>query len=576
MARPRQGSGVIEHLDIRDLGVIAHASLPFRKGFTVLTGETGAGKTMVVTALGLLLGERAEAARVRTGADASWVEGRFLAGHISPVAERVAELGGAIDDDELVVSRQMSSEGRSRAVIGGRSAPISVLSEIAEQLVVVHGQSDQIRLKSEAAQRDALDRYAGERLRAVVSDYVALFREHHERLAQLRDLEENEVAHQQEIQRLTQALADIEAVRPEPGEDDRLRQVSERLEHVEDLKQAAGVAKSAVSDDSGVDATDARSLVDHAIRSLERVAERDEGLKPIVAGLRESLFQLDDQAAALSSYLSGLSEGDGVDLESIMERRAALTSLMRTYGPTLDDVLEFEKTASDRLLHIDVSADAKSELTSRIAADQLRLDELAAQITRLRTEAASELSAKVTAELQALAMTDAHFSVDVSPKEQSLSGADKIEFLLAPHVGAPPRPVAKGASGGELSRVMLALEVVIAEADPVPTFIFDEVDSGVGGQTALEIGKRLARLAQSAQVICVTHLAQVASAADHHLQVVKDQSGEYTQSSVRVLEGEERLAEIARMLGGDQDSASAREHAREMLERHSVSRGGVA
>ena len=567
---------MIEHLDIRDLGVIAHASLPFGKGFTVLTGETGAGKTMVVTALGLLLGERAEAARVRTGADASWVEGRFFAGHIPPVAERVSELGGAIDEGELVVSRQMSSEGRSRAVIGGRSAPISVLSEIAEQLVVVHGQSDQIRLKSEAAQRDALDRYAGERLRAVLADYRTLFREHHERMAQLRDLEENEVAHQQEIQRLTQALADIEAVRPEAGEDERLRQVSERLEHVEDLKQAAGAAKAAVSDDSSLDATDARSLIDQAIRSLERVAERDEGLAPIVAGLKESLFQLDDQAAALSSYLSGLSEGDGVDLETIMERRAALTSLMRTYGPTLDEVLEFEKSASDRLLHIDVSADAKTELTSRIAADQLRLDELAAQITQLRTEAAGELSTKVTAELQALAMADAHFSVDVSPKEQSLSGADKIEFLLAPHVGAPPRPVAKGASGGELSRVMLALEVVIAEADPVPTFIFDEVDSGVGGQTALEIGKRLARLAQSAQVICVTHLAQVASAADHHLQVVKDQSGEYTQSSVRVLEGDERLAEIARMLGGDQDSTSAREHAREMLERHSVSRGGVA
>jgi DNA repair protein RecN (Recombination protein N) len=567
---------VIEHLDIRDLGVIAHASLPFGKGFTVLTGETGAGKTMVVTALGLLLGERAETARVRTGAESSWVEGRFLAGHIPSVSERVSELGGAIDENELVVSRQMSAEGRSRAVIGGRSAPISVLSEIAEQLVVVHGQSDQIRLKAESAQREALDRYAGETLRGVMAEYSRLFREHHERVAQLRDLEQNEATHLQEIQRLTQALAEIEAVRPEPGEDERLRQVSERLEHVEDLKQAAGVAKSSVSDDSGLDSTDARALIDQAIRSLERVVDRDEGLAPIVAGLRESLFQLDDQAAALSSYLSSLSEGDGVDLESIMQRRAAITALMRNYGPTLDDVLEFEKASSDRLLHIDVSADAKADLVARISADQGTLDQLAVHITQLRTRAAVELSEKVTEELRALAMADAHFTVEVSAKEQSLSGADKIEFLLAPHVGAPPRPVAKGASGGELSRVMLALEVVIAEADPVPTFIFDEVDSGVGGQTALEIGKRLARLAHSAQVICVTHLAQVASAADHHLQVVKDQSGEYTQSSVKVLEGEERLSEIARMLGGDQDSASAREHAKEMLERHSVSRGGVA
>ena len=566
---------MIDHLDIRDLGVIAHASLPFGRGFTALTGETGAGKTMVVTALGLLLGERAETARVRMGADASWVEGRFIAGGIAPVVERVAELGGAIDEGELVVSRQMSAEGRSRAVIGGRSAPIAVLSEIAEQLVVVHGQSDQIRLKSESAQREALDRYAGAQLHAVLSEYSSLFRAHQERVAQLRSLEENEAANAQEIERLTIALAEIEKVRPESGEDEHLRQVSERLEHVEDLRQAAALATAAISDDSGLDASDARALIDQAIRALERVVERDEQLRPILTGLRESLFQLDDQAAALSSYLSGLTEGDGFDLESIMQRRAAITSLMRNYGPTLADVLSFEKEASDRLLAIDVSGETREQLTQQIGADQAALDRLAATVTSLRREAAQELSTKVSAELHQLAMTDATFSVDISPREQTLSGSDQIAFLLTPHHGAPPRPLSKSASGGELSRVMLALEVVIAEADPVPTFIFDEVDSGVGGQTALEIGRRLAQLSRTSQVICVTHLAQVAAHADHHLQVVKDQSGEYTQSSVRLLEGEDRLAEIARMIGGDQDSQSAREHAKEMLERHSVSRSGA-
>ena len=566
---------MIDHLDIRDLGVIAHASLPFGRGFTVLTGETGAGKTMVVTALGLLLGERAESARVRMGAEASWVEGRFLAGGIEPVFERVSELGGAIDDGELVVSRQMSAEGRSRAVIGGRSAPISVLSEIAEQLVVVHGQSDQIRLKSESAQREALDRYAGQELHQLLQDYATLFRSHHDRKAQLRDLEENEAANRQEVERLTAAVAEIEKIRPESGEDERLRQVSERLEHVEDLRQAAAIAVQAISGDTLGDASDARSLIDQAIRSLERVVDRDESLGPILSGLRESLFGLDDQAAALSSYLSGLSEGEGIDLESVMHRRAAITGLMRSYGPTLDDVLKFEKEASDRLLAIDVSGGAKEALQQRISEDQATLDQMTERISQRRRDAASELSRKVSEELHALAMPDAQFSVDVTPKEPSLSGADQIAFMLTPHHGAPPRPVAKSASGGELSRVMLALEVVIAEADPVPTFIFDEVDSGVGGQTALEIGRRLAQLSRTSQVICVTHLAQVAAHADHHLQVVKDQSGEYTRSSVRLLEGEERQAEIARMLGGDQDSQSAREHAREMLERHSVSRGGV-
>jgi len=351
--------------------------------------------------------------------------------------------------------------------------------------------------------------------------------------------------------------------------------VSERLEHVEDLRQAAALATTAISDDSGLDASDARALIDQAIRALERVVERDEQLRPILTGLRESLFQLDDQAAALSSYLSGLTEGDGLDLEAIMQRRAAITSLMRNHGPTLADVLAFEKEASDRLLAIDVSGEAKEQLARQIGDEQANLDRLAATVTNLRREAAQELSTKVSAELHQLAMPDATFSVDISPREQTLSGSDQIAFLLTPHHGAPARPLAKSASGGELSRVMLALEVVIAEVDPVPTFIFDEVDSGVGGQTALEIGRRLAQLSRTSQVICVTHLAQVAAHADHHLQVVKDQSGEYTQSSVKLLEGDDRLAEIARMLGGDQDSQSAREHAKEMLQRHSVSRSGA-
>jgi len=564
---------MIEQIQINDLGVISHASLPLGPGFTVLTGETGAGKTMVVTALGLLLGERADTARVRQGSEHSWVEGHFLAGSITPVAERVEELGGVIEEGELVLSRQVSAEGRSKAVVGGRSAPVSVLQELAQHLVVVHGQSDQIRLKSESAQRDALDRYAGERLASVLHDYQELFRAHQERLLELEQIDERYAAQKADQDRLRQALERIEGVRPEQGEDVSLKALSDKLESIEDLRNAAAVAKEALSSEAvGPESSDARSLIDHAIRSLERVVEHDAELAGPLQTLRDGLFQIDEASQALSSYLSAITEGESLDLESVMSRRADLGGLMRDYGPTLDDVLVFEKSASDTLLEIDLSGDRRGQLEEQIRHDQETLSRLAAEITERRMVAAHTLGERVSAELQTLAMPDAHLVIDVSPKEATVSGADQVSFLLAPHPGAPPRPLAKSASGGELSRVMLSLEVVLAEADPVPTFIFDEVDAGVGGATALEIGKRLARLAQSAQVICVTHLAQVASYADSHLSVFKARSGEVTESSVRVLEAEDRVAELARMLGGDQDSDSAKAHAREMLQRQSVSR----
>ena len=563
---------MIEHIDIRDLGVIAHASLPFAPGFTVVTGETGAGKTMVVTALGLLLGQRADTARVRQGADASWVEGRFKDPNIDAVTDRVGELGGVIDEGELVVSRQVAGEGKSRAVVGGRSAPVSVLAELAEHLVVVHGQSDQIRLKSEAAQRDALDRFAGESVSRPLSQYQDVFARHQKNLATLRQLDGDQAAKREEAERLQLAVTAIEAVSPEAGEDEKLLAISQRLENVEDLRQAAGIARGALSDDSGSDTADARRLIDHAIKTLERVEARDQSLSPIISSLREALFQVDDSVQALSAYLSEMADGEGMDLEAIMSRRAEIIGLMRTYGPTLDDVLNYVATASDRLLELDVSGDTKAALLEQVEADQKILDALAGEITAARLAAAAELSTRVSAELTALAMADAEFIVDISAKEHTQFGADQVSFLLAPHRGAPPRAVAKGASGGELSRVMLALEVVIAEADPVPTFIFDEVDAGIGGSTALEIGKRLASLAKTSQVICVTHLAQVAAAANHHLRVTKDQSGEVTESSVTVLTGDERVGELARMLGGDEGSDSARMHAQEMLDRYSVSR----
>ena len=567
---------MIEQLEIRDLGVIAQASLPFSPGFTVLTGETGAGKTMVVTALGLLLGERAETTRVRQGAPSSWVEGRFLVGGVDEVRRRVDELGGALDDGELILSRQVSVEGRSKAVIGGRAAPVSALSELGEHLVVVHGQSDQVRLKSESAQRHALDRFAGSSLQSLLREYGEVFLALNDVNAQIEDMTTHQVERQQEMERLERALDQIGAVRPVVGEDEKLKALTDRLEHVEELRLAASAAKEKLSTDSlALGDSDARSGVDHAIRSLERVIDRDSGLAPALSALREAAHHIDEANQTLSSYLASLTEGDSLDLDEVMNRRAALTQLMREYGPTLEEVLEFEKTASDRILQLDVSEGHKQQLEAQRDSLLATRDDLAAKITELRVLAARDLSARVTEELVALAMSDAQFTVSVSPREHTITGADQVVFNLVPHRGAQPVALAKGASGGELSRVMLALEVVIAQSDPVPTFIFDEVDAGVGGQTALEIGRRLARLAETAQVICVTHLAQVAACADNHLRVIKNRDGEFTESSVQVLQEDDRLEEIARMLGGDAESESAREHAAEMLQRESVSRSGA-
>jgi DNA repair protein RecN (Recombination protein N) len=557
----------IEELGIRDLGVIAEAALPIGPGFTAVTGETGAGKTMVVTALGLLLGARADAGAVRSGAKQAWVEGRWLVPGRPGVEERVAELGGELDDGELLVSRSVSAEGRSRAVVGGRSAPVGVLTELGESLVVVHGQADQQRLRSAVEQRAALDRFAGPALHAVLEEYRVAFEAWRADARELDELREMHDARRREAEELRAALDEIEAADPQPGEDDELQERADRLTNLEDLRLAAAQAHELVSAESPVDdAPDAVVLVETARRHLERVAAHDATLAPIVEILTNAGFLLADAAAELSGYLAGLDADGARELELVQERRAVLGSLIRRHGPALDDVLAFRADGGLRLVELDRDDDRIAELEASAAARRDEVDRLADRLTELRTEAAARLATEVTAELAALAMPDAQLSVLVEPAaEPAAHGRDQVSILLRPHPGTEPRPVGRGASGGELSRVMLAIEVVIAGADPVPTFVFDEVDAGVGGAAAIEIGRRLARLAERSQVIVVTHLAQVAAFASNHLSVVKGTDGQVTASSVRQLEGSEREAEMARLLSGLADSESGLAHARELL-----------
>lgn len=566
---------MISDITITNLGVISEARLPLGPGLTVVTGETGAGKTMVVTALGLLLGDRADSARVRQGSAATWVEGRFTIASDSPVRERAADIGAVLDDDELIVAREVLSEGRSRAVIGGRNAPVATLADMAEHLVVIHGQSDQIRLKSESAQREALDRFAGAPLLALASRYREAYEKHRELHKRLQVLHTESHARATEAASLREALSDIESVRPEPGEDVRLAETIARLTNTEDLRSAALLAKNALASDSlAVEVRDAEGLIDEALKALERVVGVDPTLEPIRGTLAEASYQVAEVSTSLAGYLAGLDGDGGLSLEASHERLASINQLLRRYGPTLDDVLELERTGSERLVELDRDGDTVEVLSAQAAEALALANQLADELSRLRQSTAETLGTAVTAELSALAMATASFHVRVTPTDTlGVHGRDQVALLLAAHPGADPLPLGKGASGGELSRVMLALEVVIAGSDPVPTFVFDEVDAGVGGASALEIGRRLDVLAQTSQVIVVTHLAQVAAFANNHLRVVKDTDGQVTTSSVQVLDGEERVSELARMLGGMADSQTALSHARELIEKtHSVSR----
>lgn len=561
---------MIEEISIRDLGVIGEARLPLGPGFTALTGETGAGKTMVVTALGLLLGERGDSGAVRSGSAQAVVEGHWQIPADGVVADRVREADGELDDVEggrghLILTRSVATDGRGRATVGGRSAPVGVLAELGQHLVVVHGQSEQLRLRSATAQREALDRFAGPPVAAALGEYREAFERWQAAQGELDVLVAERDRRTREADELRAAMTEIEAAAPQRGEDVALAEQAERLTNLEDLRLAATEAREAISLQLG-DGVDATALVDGARRALDRVASHDPALTVVAEQLVAASFALAEVSGSLSSYLAGLDSDGPRELEGIQERRATLALLIRRYGPTLDDVIDHLESGSTRLLELDGDADRITELEAEVAAGFDRVTGLAARLSELRREAAARLEAAVSEELRALAMPDARLSIEVAERELGLTGRDQVTLLLQPHPGAEPRPLAKGASGGELSRVMLAIEVVLAGSDPVPTFVFDEVDAGVGGASATEIGRRLARLAESAQVIVVTHLAQVAAFSNNHLVVEKGTDGSVTTSNVRLVHGEERAREMARLLSGSPDSELALGHAQELLE----------
>jgi DNA repair protein RecN (Recombination protein N) len=576
---------MLTEIRIESLGAISAAVGEFGRGLTVLTGETGTGKTMVVTGLHLLGGARADANRVRSGAERAVVEGRFTTtdldeATIASLDEMLDASGAERDEDGSVIAlRSVSRDGPSRAYLGGRSVPAKSLGDFTAELLTLHGQNDQLRLMRPEEQRGALDRFAKagpalERYRKLRDAWLSARRDLFDRRSRMRELT-------LEADRLNFALNEIDAVEPQPGEDDALVAEIVRLSELDTLREAAASAREALSgeldDVSGGSAADILGRARAALESTD-----DAKLQALAEQIGEALTVVADAGQELGSYLDELPV-DASALETKLTRQAELRTLTRKYAADIDGVLRWAAESRDRLAALDVSEEGLAALERR--ADELagELVSAATDLSAIRRKAAKRLAKEVTAELSGLAMAEAQFSIDVTLDSAPVSddaaaltlpsgelarvgadGVDEVEFGFAAHRGMTELPLAKSASGGELSRVMLALEVVLAASAAGTTMVFDEVDAGVGGRAAVQIGRRLARLARTHQVIVVTHLPQVAAYGDVHLVV--HGAGPRGTSVVRRVSGDERVAELARMMAGLGESDSGRAHARELLD----------
>ena len=565
---------MLAEIAISNLGVISHASSELSPGLTVLTGETGAGKTMVVTGLRLLTGGRADASRVRTGADGAVVEGAFgtqgLPEEVREAVDAIASGAGAEPDEngEYLVSRSVKASGRSSAHLGGRKVPAATLSELAGHLLTIHGQNDQLRLMAPEQQLAALDRF-DPAIQAKLDAYREAYTAWRSAAKELKERTEKRLELAQEVDRLQFAIDEIDAVAPQAGEDEELVATINRLQDVDALREAAETALVAID---GADAVGgvggeeepASDLIGRAQAALEGASDQE--LRDLGARLGEVAGVLSDVSAELGSYTSSL-PSDPEELEKLLQRQQEIKGLTRKYAPDAAGVVAWRDKAGERLAKIDTSEGAVEKLKAKVAELEQAMRKHAAALTKARTKAAGKLGEAVTEELHGLAMPKAQLSVNVTQAQYGRDGADTVEILLAPNSALEPKPLATSASGGELSRVMLALEVILSESSSGATLVFDEVDAGVGGRAAVEIGRRLARLARGNQVIVVTHLPQVAAYADTHLHVSKDIGDVAVTSGVAALQKEERIEELARMMAGMDDSDTGRAHAAELFER---------
>ncbi|CAB4336824.1 unannotated protein [freshwater metagenome] len=532
----------------------------------MLTGETGAGKTMVLTALGLVLGSKSDSDLVRAGQERAVVTGRFSVP--LQIQDEILASGGEVEDDCVVITRTLSSQGKSRVLVGSAVSSAATVSSFAQSLVEIHAQSSSSKLMKPAVSRELLDRYGGIDL----TQYQEIFTQYQEISLRIEELKNQLLQRDKEIDLLTEFAQEFSKLSPVSGELVKIENEIAKLGSVEQLNQVVSSALNLLEDED----LSALNLLQQMRKSLDSVAGKDRDLDQITERFTESLLNLQDTGSDLTSYLSSL-EADPSRFAQLQDRKSALSSLLKRYGKGSDKDLAFEELIADglgakqKLADLSGGSDRITELEKQKLDIFSKMKISAVRLANDRKIAAEKLSKLVTSEIRNLSMPNSQFVISQStldsdkPGSYTAYGLDEIAILFAAHTGATPLPLSKVASGGELSRVMLALEVVIAEAEPIGTYIFDEVDAGVGGKAAVEIGRRLAKLSKSAQVIVITHLPQVAVWADNHLVVKKSESGSVTQSDVKEMSADERKVEIARMLSGQEDSQTAQEHASELL-----------
>jgi DNA repair protein RecN (Recombination protein N) len=563
----------LEAITIRGLGIIEDASLDFGPGFTVLTGETGAGKTMILTALSLVLGGKSDSALVRQGRERLIASGSF---RLSPaIAELALDKGADVDEGLLILTRTVSAEGKSKPSAGGVAVPVGVLSELSEHLIEIHAQASTMSITKANKQREILDRFAGVKLADALVTYRENFESYHQLKERITLLRSKAAGREKEIAMLREFSDAFKKVKPKPGELSALVSEISRLGSVEEFRQSMGEVSEILSgEDVGV-----LNALGLARRSIETVQGKDPLIAKIAENISEGFYLLTDAGGAVHSYLQDLA-ADPDRLEIAQSRRADINALLKRFATTVEadeQILELITRMAAVENSIADLTGGEDRLASMEAELQLLLADLSinsATLSKIRSDCAKKLSSSVSQEIHSLAMPHTQFHCNVTSPDYAApllastftaAGADEIAMLLQAHKGGPLVPVAKGASGGELSRVMLALEVVLAQSQPVGTYVFDEVDAGVGGKAAIEVGRRLFELSRHAQVIVVTHLAQVAAWADSHFVVRKSEDGSVSQSDVVKVTGNARIEEIARMLAGHEDSRSAQEHAAELL-----------
>lgn len=556
----------LEEITIRSIGVIEHSSIEFSNGLTVLSGETGAGKTMILTALNLILGGKSDSALVRKGSERLIASGRFS---IPQECESTFE-EALIEDGELIITRTVTLDGKSKGTTNGVSATASTLSTLGDHLVEVHGQAANHMITKPSRQLELVDRFGA----IDITSYLQSLSQYHEIKDRISSLKKSIDQKDKELTELRDFVRAFEKLNPQIGEFSEIESEISRLSSVEELRLATAQAIAAIDNEEAGSLTSIGS----ARRALENARNKDLQIEGIYQEISESFFVLTDVLSSLNSYINAL-EADPVRLDYLQTRKAEINSFIKRFGSMgsqddeITELVARYKNSSDSILDLEGGDKRLKELEQELTTAKKSLLGEAKELTDNRNKAASKLSSEVTAEIQQLSMPHAVFIAQVNsadyqaPKESDFtsSGCDHIVMSIQSHKDAPIIPLGKGASGGEMSRVMLALEVVIANTHPIGTYVFDEVDAGVGGKAAIEVGRRLHKLAQSAQVIVVTHLPQVAAWADAHFVVSKNSDGSVNHSDVIKVEGERRVEEIARMLAGLENSSSAREHAAELL-----------